>query len=142
MASLFDSGECLSIESDSINVHYLISTSDLLICRYKDDSFVLWSAVDACVKNYFALTIRDIFGPNSNRDLVKLSKLYPFHCGVVDFISLFDLIHLLRINFANFVTNSNIIKYEILIKTLDDKSCRRRNDQDFQNPSYQILHLI
>ena len=141
MASLFDSGDCLSIESDSISIHYLVS-SNLLICRYKDDSFVLWSAVDACIKNYFKLSIGEILGKNSNRDLMKLSKLYPFHSGTVDFISLFDLLHLLRINFANFVTNSNISEYDLFMKKLDDKSCRRRNDQDFQDPSYQILHLI
>jgi hypothetical protein len=132
------SSSILSIGGNQLSVYYIDNIEANMMCCCSEDGFVERSYVYEQIKFYFDMQIIVIFGKHAQRDGDNLCKCYPFRSS--DYISLSDLIFLLRKNFSRFVKDIETQKkFHDLINLLFMKSSKRRHSLDFQRVSLLLL---
>ena len=126
----------LLIGDHSISIFYLDLTDSLQSHEYIDDSFIRSSQLTPFLASYFELTLNVMFKGNYARLSSQKIKSYGVNDNN-DFISIVDIIDLLKKNYSNVKE-----KYELFrtfLNVLDRSSSRIRN---FHRPSLILLSIV
>ena len=145
--ALATSYHLLVIGDQSLPISYLAFNVDIIggdnSKAYSNDCFTDSEAIGISLGTYFDnVTVSSMFSKNYHKYIKHFATSYGIPGNMI-FISINDLISMLKRHYQNIVKSSfNSKEFDDLVDILDAKSSRRRNDQDFQDPSYQILYLI